>query len=129
MQKIKWYKLSDLPTLKKEKQLQQQAANGEEALKGSNFYMVAPFLGPLRKWIAQQRRQDKAKIRAVHPRGIVVEDEDTGAEADGVGEEQVLSDGLPEVTDTEDTTGHMARLLSALQSSKLGKTISSNLPE
>src|SRR5215469_3689811 len=129
MQKIKWYKLSDLPTLKKEKQLQQQAANGEDALKGSSFYMVAPFLGPLRKWIAQQRRQDKAKIRAAHPRGIIIEDEDTGAEADGVGEEQVPSDALPEVTDAEDSAGHMARLLDALQNSKQGKSSSLNLPE
>jgi mRNA-decapping enzyme subunit 2 len=120
VQKIQWYKLSDLPTLKKEKLLQQQAANGEDALKGSSFYMVAPFLGPLRKWIAQQRRQDKAKIRAANPRGIVIEDEDTGAE------EQLLSDALPEVTDVEDAAGHMARLLAALQSSKQGKT---NLPE
>jgi mRNA-decapping enzyme subunit 2 len=47
--KISWYKLSNLPTLKRNRQQQhQQQGNGEDLLKDNMFYMVAPFLGPLR---------------------------------------------------------------------------------
>jgi mRNA-decapping enzyme subunit 2 len=63
-QAIEWYKLSDLPTLKKHKHIQQgqvQNPQGQEVLKDSMFYMVAPFLGPLKGWIKQQRKLDKVK--------------------------------------------------------------------
>lgn len=53
--KIDWWSLSDLPTLKKKKQ--QQEGRGEDlALNANKFYMVAPFLVPLKKWISQQKR-------------------------------------------------------------------------
>lgn len=56
--KIQWYKLSELPTLKKKKQ--QQEGRGEDlATNATKFYMVAPFLNPLNKWIVQQRKLDK----------------------------------------------------------------------
>ena len=58
--KIEWYKLSDLPTIKKKKQ--QQEGRGEDlAVNANKFYMVAPFLVPLKKWISAQRKLDKAK--------------------------------------------------------------------
>lgn len=58
--KIEWYKLSDLPTLKKGKN--QQEGQGDELAKNANkFYMVAPFLNPLKKWIAQQKKLDRQK--------------------------------------------------------------------
>ncbi|KAI4247175.1 MAG: hypothetical protein L6R40_001518 [Gallowayella cf. fulva] len=57
--KIEWWKLSDLPTLKKKKQ--QQEGRGEDlALNANKFYMVAPFLVPLKKWISQQKRLGKS---------------------------------------------------------------------
>lgn len=53
---IQWYKLSELPTLKKQKQ------HGEDPThNASKFYMVAPFMVPLRKWISQQKKIRKAK--------------------------------------------------------------------
>ena len=56
--KIQWYKLSELPTLKKIKQ-QQQGGRGEDlAVNANKFYMVAPFLVPLKKWISQQKKLD-----------------------------------------------------------------------
>ena len=52
--KVQWYRLSDLPTLKKGKQ------QGDElAINANRFYMVAPFLTPLKRWIAQQKKLDK----------------------------------------------------------------------
>lgn len=52
--KIQWYKLTDLPAFKK-KGSQIQSA---DIINANKFYMVAPFLVPLKKWINQQRKQD-----------------------------------------------------------------------
>lgn len=58
--KIQWYKLSELPTLKKNKN--HQEGHGEDlAINANKFYMVAPFLVPLKKWIAQQSKHDVLK--------------------------------------------------------------------
>lgn len=58
--KIQWYKLSDLPTLKKGKN--QPEGKGDDLANNANkFYMVAPFLHPLKKWIAQQKKLDRQK--------------------------------------------------------------------
>lgn len=58
--KIQWYKLSELPTVKKNKQ-QQDGRSDNLAGNANKFYMVAPFLGQLKKWIGQQRKQDKTR--------------------------------------------------------------------
>ena len=60
--KIQWYKLSDLPTLKKVKQ--QQVAEGQDLGKTNKFYMVAPFLNPLKKIISQLKKQNFANTKA-----------------------------------------------------------------
>lgn len=60
--KIDWYKLTDLPTLRRKNQVQQQGT-GNDIIKESSFYMVAPFLGPLRSWIKQQHKLDRQKAR------------------------------------------------------------------
>ncbi|KAF2873699.1 hypothetical protein BDV95DRAFT_605179 [Massariosphaeria phaeospora] len=56
--KIDWYKLTDLPTLKRRQQAQ---GNGHDLVKDNSFYMVAPFLGPLKAWIKLQRKLDRQK--------------------------------------------------------------------
>ena len=58
--KIEWYKLSDLPTIRKKK-LQNEGKGEDLAINANKFYMVAPFLVPLKKWISAQRKLDKAK--------------------------------------------------------------------
>ncbi|KAF2111388.1 hypothetical protein BDV96DRAFT_582078 [Lophiotrema nucula] len=55
--KIDWYKLTDLPTIRKKHQVQQ--GTGNDLIKDNSFYMVAPFLAPLKHWIKQQRRLDR----------------------------------------------------------------------
>ncbi|WPG99508.1 Hypothetical protein R9X50_00232300 [Acrodontium crateriforme] len=52
--KIQWYNVRDLPGFKKSKQRVDPVAHANK------FYMVAPFLGPLKKWINQQKKQDTA---------------------------------------------------------------------
>lgn len=54
--KIEWYRLNDLPTQKKKNH-----HDGHEeslAVNANKFYMVAPFLHPLKKWIAQQKKKE-----------------------------------------------------------------------
>lgn len=61
--KIQWYKLSELPTLKKQKQ--QQEGRGEDlAVNANKFYMVAPFMVPLKKWIAQRKKLERRNARS-----------------------------------------------------------------
>ena len=62
--KIAWYKLSDLPTLKRSKQLQ---SDGQDLTKSANkFYMVAPFMVPLKKHIAHLKKQGGSKSQVTH---------------------------------------------------------------
>ena len=64
--KINWWKLADLPTLKKKKQ--QQEGRGEDlAVNANKFYMVAPFLPQLKKWISLQKKLDKARQEGEAP--------------------------------------------------------------
>ncbi|EFY85604.1 decapping enzyme Dcp2, putative [Metarhizium acridum CQMa 102] len=52
--KIQWYKLSELPAFRKKgAQIQNDTGNGPAVNK---FYMVAPFLVPLKKWIYSQKK-------------------------------------------------------------------------
>ena len=63
--KIEWWKLSDLPTFRKNKQ---HEGNGESlAINANKFYMVAPFLNELKKWISFQRRRDAIEGRHLTP--------------------------------------------------------------
>ncbi|KAH6642084.1 hypothetical protein C7974DRAFT_94929 [Boeremia exigua] len=83
--KIDWYKLTDLPTVRRKNQAQQQGT-GQDQIKESSFYMVAPFLGPLRAWIKLQHKLDKQKARSgqhVPLPPAITDDEDLQAEAYG----------------------------------------------
>lgn len=115
--KIQWYKLCDLPTIKKVKT--QQEGRGEDLAANANkFYMVAPFLVPLKKWIAQQKKQDIIReLQPDHPpaRGpadVVTTEDDPAAET------HVL----------QPVAGDIDRLLSHLRQSSQRHT-PSDLPE
>ena len=115
---IGWYKLSQLPTIKKTKQL--QGVRGEDlALNANKYFMVAPFLVPLKKWIAAQRKLDKAKeMNGMGTNAIALEDEPAQTAIHGAEEGAVLH------SSNED----LERLLDSLrQSAEPRKT--SDLPE
>ncbi|USW50145.1 Putative mRNA decapping protein 2, Box A [Septoria linicola] len=66
--KIQWYNVKDLPGFKKQKGV---AGHGQGEAESVKFYMVAPFLGHLKKWIGQQRRKDSAEATQVqHDRSV-----------------------------------------------------------
>ncbi|KAJ5279483.1 hypothetical protein N7478_004855 [Penicillium angulare] len=113
--KIEWYKLSDLPTLKKNKQ-----DEGQALANANKFYMVAPFLHPLKKWIAQQKRlvpKPQGNALASQIEGYVSTDEN-GFQSNGAGTlstiAQVVPSDLPEVTsvqDVQDASSHLKKML------------------
>ncbi len=115
--KIQWYKLCDLPTIKKVKT--QQEGRGEDLAANANkFYMVAPFLVPLKKWIAQQKKQDiirelqPDRLPAREPADVVTTEDEPAAETN------VL----------QPVAGDIDRLLSHLRQSSQRHT-PSDLPE
>lgn len=55
--KIEWFRLSELPAFKKKKQ-QQGNDIAAAATNANKFYMVAPFIVRLKKWVVQQKKQD-----------------------------------------------------------------------
>lgn len=56
--KISWYNLQDLPAFRKKKGGKHDG-NGANVVPNANkFYMVAPFLVPLKKWVVEQKKQD-----------------------------------------------------------------------
>lgn len=113
--KIEWYKLTDLPTLKKHKH---QDSNGQpQAVNANKFYMVAPFLHPLKKWISQQHKNENVQsLPYLAPPAFSEEVSQDEAERPQL--EQVSSYGpsnLPEVAYTTqqepDASADLKRLL------------------
>ncbi|KAJ5456739.1 hypothetical protein N7530_012013 [Penicillium desertorum] len=111
--KIEWYKLSELPTLKKNKQHDE----GLAVANANKFYMVAPFLSPLKKWIAQQKKLDARSQPSANQvsraEGYVSMDENghpNGTPGMPPAKMAIPSD-LPEVTSVQDASDHLKRLL------------------
>lgn len=111
--KIEWYKLSELPTLKKNKQHDE----GLAVANANKFYMVAPFLSPLKKWIAQQKKLDARAQPGTNQisqaEGYASMDENgltNGTPGMSLAKMAIPSD-LPEVTSAQDASDHLKRLL------------------
>ncbi|KAJ5997448.1 hypothetical protein N7499_006156 [Penicillium canescens] len=111
--KIEWYKLSELPTLKKSKNHDE----GFAVANANKFYMVAPFLHPLKKWIAQQKKIG-AKAQAGTKQNAQAEgytSMDENGHTNGTPglslAEMAISNDLPEVASAEDASFHLKRLL------------------
>lgn len=63
--KIQWYKLSELPAFRKKGGQNQDSAAMPNANK---FYMVAPFLVPLKKWVVSQKKMEARRAASgPHP--------------------------------------------------------------
>ncbi|KAE8554928.1 mRNA-decapping enzyme subunit 2 [Talaromyces marneffei ATCC 18224] len=112
--KIEWVNLTDLPTVKKNKQAQNDAVNANK------FYMVAPFLNPLKKWISQQRKIDAKNnallLSTAYTEGETSMDEGFVSANNGFTPIQAhiqpaVPSELPEVTSTPDVSSHLKRLL------------------
>ncbi|KAI1862458.1 hypothetical protein JX265_009172 [Neoarthrinium moseri] len=75
--KIQWYNLQDLPAFRKKKGAKQEPNGASVATNASKFYMVAPFLVPLKKWVMSQKQHDakRAARHGGHMPPAVVEDD------------------------------------------------------
>jgi mRNA-decapping enzyme subunit 2 len=84
--KIEWYKLSELPAFRRKG----HGSDANTVPNANKFYMVAPFLPPLKKWVGSQKKIEARRVASgTYAHGhrldeIHMEDEwtqtDTGAE-------------------------------------------------
>ncbi|KAI1826142.1 hypothetical protein F4861DRAFT_116622 [Xylaria intraflava] len=86
---IRWYNLSDLPAYRKKKgagKTQGPATSSQE-----KFYMVAPFMVPLKQWILKQKKMDaqNAPAHAGHKHPPVFYDEN-------ITDDNMLHEPLPQ---------------------------------
>jgi len=107
--KIQWYKLADLPAFRKRGNNQQDKAAA--ASNANKFYMVAPFLVPLKKWVVQQKKKDALRARSLAPNilhGDVLTEDDTGALTEPPAESVSIT---PAIDTMEGATRELQRLL------------------
>lgn len=88
---IDWWQLSDLPAFKK-KGKQAQPTPG---IKSNQFFMVAPFLAPLRRWVIDQKKLDaqrnqRPQVTSILQRNVphrqeILTDEDQDTDTQGAG--------------------------------------------
>ncbi|CAG8976214.1 hypothetical protein HYALB_00011145 [Hymenoscyphus albidus] len=110
--KIEWWRLSELPAFRKKGQ-QQHADTGMSA---SKFYMVAPFLVPLRKWVIEQKKKDAKRatsnqyLSAGMSHDDLLTEEDQGAES-AAQASAYESRAAPELNTIEGTEAALNRLL------------------
>jgi mRNA-decapping enzyme subunit 2 len=82
--RIEWWRLSELPAFKRKGQSQVQD-EGEAVVSANKFYMVAPFLVPLKKWVGEQKKKDAQRaLSSQHLLPALVDDtlteEESGVE-------------------------------------------------
>ena len=110
--KIEWYKLSELPAPRKKGS--NQAEDAAAASNANKFYMVAPFVVPLKKWVLQQKKKDGARVSSHShlPVQSSLEDplteDDIGAQTDQM---PLRSASPPAIETIEGATLELQRLL------------------
>ncbi|KAH6841124.1 hypothetical protein B0I37DRAFT_347703 [Chaetomium sp. MPI-CAGE-AT-0009] len=114
--KVEWYKLSELPAFRKKGNNSHDDAAA--ASNANKFYMVAPFLVPLKKWVVQQKKKDGARAAAnphlaiQHPIEEPLTEDDIGAPTEPG---PAPSNGAPAIETMEGATRELQRLLNVQQ--------------
>ncbi|KAL0473882.1 hypothetical protein QR685DRAFT_584366 [Neurospora intermedia] len=117
--KVEWYRLSDLPAFRKKGNQQQDTAAA--AANANKFYMVAPFLGPLKKWVSQQKKKDALRagqnphLAAAAQLEEPLTEDDMGTQTETMGEVPATSS-----KDTLEGANRELRRLLSVQSSTVG---------
>ncbi|KAK4242460.1 hypothetical protein C8A03DRAFT_11351 [Achaetomium macrosporum] len=111
--KVEWYRLSELPAFRKKGSNSHNSAAA--ASNANKFYMVAPFLVPLKKWVIQQKKKDAARAAANHslPAAQVAAEEPLTEDDIGAQTEPVAppSNSTPAIETLEGATRELQRLL------------------
>ena len=116
--RIDWFKVAELAATGKNHNANQQQQGGQygpvsqDALKASQFYMVAPFIRPLRQWIKQQRKLDQQAGGKRMQKVPLAEESEAEVPAVAMQNQMVYDDGMM-TTDPEDNT-HFQQLISGL---------------
>ncbi|TLD05602.1 uncharacterized protein PgNI_09817 [Pyricularia grisea] len=110
--KIQWYKLSELPAFRKKGNPHQYDAAA--ASNANKFYMVAPFLVPLKKWVVQQKKRDGSRAagsslaaQPIHEEGVT--EDELGMHVDHHVPQQTAA--TPAIETFEGATRELQRLL------------------
>jgi mRNA-decapping enzyme subunit 2 len=112
--KIEWYKLSELPAFRK-KGSHAPEDDAAAVAKANKFYMVAPFLVQLKKWVVQQKKKDAQRAShggshlLAHLQEEGVTDDDTARETEAPSVEQ--GSATPAIDTLEGATRELQRLL------------------
>ena len=101
--KIEWYKLDDLPTFRKGKARVDDENGHHPGLSANKFYMVAPFLGPLRQWIKQQKKNRNRHSSNLAGPPIMAEESEVDVLPVHVQQRPQTGTDLPEVHQTRPT--------------------------
>lgn len=111
--KVEWYKLSELPAFRKKGNNSHDDAAA--ASNANKFYMVAPFLVPLKKWVVQQKKKDAIRsatsnthLAVQAPADEALTEDDIGAQTEPVAPP---SNGTPAIETMEGATRELQRLL------------------
>lgn len=119
--KIQWWRLSDLPAFRKKGQEHEPAGSN-----ANKFYMVAPFLVPLRKWVQEEKKKDGKRCTSKQhlPAGLRGDDplteDDRGVESAGPSHvNEGISRGMPDQSSMEDASAALNRLLRIQQPQEL----------
>ncbi|KAM7192776.1 hypothetical protein V8F20_008701 [Naviculisporaceae sp. PSN 640] len=122
---IEWYKLSELPAFRKKGN---RAEDTAAAANANKFYMVAPFLVPLKKWVVQQKKKDAARGAhlPVHvPTEEALTEDDIGTQTDPRPQPHAR-DSIPAIETLEGATTELKRLL-RVQPSTQGVQLSASV--
>lgn len=123
--KVEWYKLSELPAFRKK-----GSNSHDDAAAASNankFYMVAPFLVPLKKWVIQQKKKDGVRTASNSHLAVQVPvdepltEDDIGAQTEPVA---APSNNTPAIETLEGATRELQRLLNVQQQPTQGLQMS-----
>jgi mRNA-decapping enzyme subunit 2 len=122
--KIQWYRLSDLPAFRRKGANTNDQNDAAVAANANKFYMVAPFLVPLKKWVVQQKKRE-ARIAGAHaPSHAVIEEPPTEDDAWAQSYDaapaarqpaQAHPDHIPALDTLEGATEELQRLLKGQQ--------------
>ncbi|KAI0480844.1 hypothetical protein GGR56DRAFT_627798, partial [Xylariaceae sp. FL0804] len=106
---IKWYNVSDLPAYRKKKGAARN--QGPAATSHDKFYMVAPFMVPLRQWVLKQQKLDARNASAfnghLHPPPLYEEN----LADDDLSHEMPPQTGTATHSDLDNATRELHRLL------------------
>lgn len=104
--KIQWYPLSELPTFRKK-----GGQNAVPVVGANKFYMVAPFMVPLRKWVTAQKKIDEKRITSGQYLRPTMTIEETVTEDETASYEPVVQPREPAINTLDGATRELHRLL------------------